>query len=68
MKIICLVTLLALLVSSGWSMPQSTTSPQKVTFVEGSTFTAERVKVDSEGEIVPLFDGEQVDWAQAEGA
>src|SRR6476619_3184678 len=34
MKIFFLVTLLALLVSSGWSMPQSTTPPQRVTFVE----------------------------------
>jgi dihydroorotase len=41
---------------------------EKVTFVEGSTFLAERVRVESEGEIVPLFDGETVDWAQARGA
>ncbi|WP_046863637.1 dihydroorotase [Microvirga massiliensis] len=41
---------------------------EKVTFVEASTFLAERVRVESEGEIVPLFDGEMVDWAQARGA
>jgi dihydroorotase len=39
-----------------------------VTFVESSTFVVERVRVDPEGEIVHLFDGEQVDWAQASGA
>jgi dihydroorotase len=39
-----------------------------VTFVESSTFAVERVRVDPEGEIVHLFDGEQVDWAQASGA
>jgi dihydroorotase len=41
---------------------------EKVTFVEGSTFLAERVRVESEGEIVPLFDGETVDWAQSRSA
>jgi dihydroorotase len=39
-----------------------------VTFAEGSTIRAERVRVDSEGEIVPLFDGETVDWAQVGSA
>jgi hypothetical protein len=34
MKLFCLITIWALLVGSGWRVPQSTTPPQRVTFVE----------------------------------
>jgi dihydroorotase len=38
---------------------------ERVTFAEGRAFTAERVAVGAEGEIVCLFEGERVDWAPA---
>jgi dihydroorotase len=38
---------------------------ERVTFAEGRAFTAERVAVGGEGEIVCLFEGERVDWAPA---
>jgi len=38
---------------------------ERVTFAERSGFTAERVAVPGEGEIVCLFEGERVDWAPA---
>ena len=38
---------------------------ERVTFAEGRAFTAERVSVAGEGEIVCLFEGERVDWAAA---
>jgi dihydroorotase len=35
---------------------------ERVTFAEGATFTAERVPVAGDGDLVPLFDGEAVAW------
>jgi dihydroorotase len=37
---------------------------ERVTFAEAATFTAERVEVGNEGELVALFDGEAVAWAR----
>lgn len=39
-----------------------------VTFAEASSFKAESVEVGLGGQIVPLFEGEIVDWAQADSA
>ncbi|HEX2553362.1 MAG TPA: dihydroorotase [Microvirga sp.] len=38
---------------------------ERVTFSEAAAFTAERVAVAGDGELVPLFDGEPVAWGAA---
>lgn len=38
---------------------------ERVTFAESSVFTAERVPVAGDGELVPLFDREPVAWGRA---
>jgi dihydroorotase len=38
---------------------------ERVTFAEAAAFTAERVPVADDGELVPLFDGEPVAWGLA---
>ncbi len=39
---------------------------ERVTFAETAAFTAERVPVAGDGELVPLFDGEPVAWGSAQ--
>jgi dihydroorotase len=38
---------------------------ERITFAEGASFTAERVTLGGQDELVPLFEGEPVGWAAA---